>query len=116
MKTRLFLPGQAAHIAVMAVCAMLLASPAAQAKCMKPDTCAESARLFRRSRSDRRFQRDRYQDLAISVPYENIGSIVDAGAMEVIYGTASGLASPNRRVVNAVRSAPTWDKTLLLIT
>ena len=36
MKTRLSFPGQTAQRAVMLVCAMLLAAPEAQAKCVKP--------------------------------------------------------------------------------
>ncbi len=39
------------------------------------------------------FDADSYADLAVGVPYENIRSIVDAGAVNVLYGAASGLAS-----------------------
>lgn len=34
-------------------------------------------------------------DLAIGVPLENIGTITDAGGVNVIYGSASGLSSAN---------------------
>ncbi|MEW5867799.1 MAG: hypothetical protein AB1894_00875 [Chloroflexota bacterium] len=36
---------------------------------------------------------DGYADLAIGVPYEDVGSVVDAGAVSVLYGSAAGLAS-----------------------
>jgi hypothetical protein len=32
-------------------------------------------------------------DLAIGIPFENIGSVVNAGAVSIIYGTVTGLAS-----------------------
>ena len=37
------------------------------------------------------FDGDGYCDLAIGVPYENVGSTTDAGSVSVIYGTSSGL-------------------------
>jgi hypothetical protein len=37
------------------------------------------------------FDRDRYDDLAIGVPYEDVGTTVNAGAVDVVYGSASGL-------------------------
>ena len=37
------------------------------------------------------FNGDGFEDKAIGVPYEDIGSIVDAGAVHVIYGSARGL-------------------------
>ncbi|GAB5535553.1 MAG: hypothetical protein Rubg2KO_18020 [Rubricoccaceae bacterium] len=39
------------------------------------------------------FNRDGYDDLVVGVPFEDIGSVNDAGAAHVIYGTADGLAS-----------------------
>ncbi|MBN2394497.1 MAG: hypothetical protein JXR84_27435, partial [Anaerolineae bacterium] len=33
------------------------------------------------------FDSDNYADLAIGVPYEDVTTIVDAGAVNVIYGT-----------------------------
>lgn len=39
------------------------------------------------------FNGDGYSDLAIGVPSEDVGSITDAGAVNVIYGSANGLAS-----------------------
>ena len=37
------------------------------------------------------FNSDGYDDLAIGVPQEDIGSITDAGGVNVIYGSSSGL-------------------------
>ena len=39
------------------------------------------------------FDNDGYDDLAIGVPDEDIGSIKDAGSVNVLYGTSSGLSS-----------------------
>jgi len=38
---------------------------------------------------------DGFADLAIGVPDEDVGSIVDAGAVNVLYGTVSGLSANN---------------------
>ena len=39
------------------------------------------------------FNSDGYADLAVGVPGEDVGSITDAGAVHVIYGSVSGLTS-----------------------
>ncbi|MCO7225977.1 phosphatidylinositol-specific phospholipase C domain-containing protein [Pleionea sp. CnH1-48] len=39
------------------------------------------------------FNNDGYQDLVIGVPREDIGSILDAGAINIIYGGSEGLAN-----------------------
>ena len=39
------------------------------------------------------FNADGKDDLAIGAPFENIGSILDAGGAEVIYGSSSGLSA-----------------------
>ncbi len=39
------------------------------------------------------FNGDNRDDLAVGVPGEDVGSVADAGAVNVIYGTASGLGS-----------------------
>lgn len=43
------------------------------------------------TRSD--FNGDGLDDLAVGVPYEDVGSVIDAGAVNVVYGSASGLAA-----------------------
>ncbi len=40
-----------------------------------------------------RFNGDRYDDLAIGVPGENVGSLADAGAVNVIHGTGASLSA-----------------------
>lgn len=45
------------------------------------------------------FNSDGYSDLAVGVPEEDLGSVTDAGAVNVIYGSASGL-SPNTPIQN----------------
>jgi hypothetical protein len=39
------------------------------------------------------FDADGYADLAIGVPFENVGSIRDAGIVQVLYGSARGLTA-----------------------
>src|SRR5207253_7498307 len=41
------------------------------------------------------FNGDGFADLAIGVPDEDVGSVVDAGAVNVLYGAASGLSTAN---------------------
>ena len=41
------------------------------------------------------FNGDGFDDLAIGVPGEDVGSITDAGAVNVIYGTSGGLSAAN---------------------
>ena len=40
----------------------------------------------------RDFDGDGYTDLAIGVPYENVGEVTDAGSVTVVYGTSTGLS------------------------
>lgn len=40
------------------------------------------------------FNKDGFGDLAIGVPFEDVGTAVDAGAVIVIYGSAAGLVAP----------------------
>ena len=44
------------------------------------------------------FNGDGYADLAIGVPRDNISLVLDAGAVNVLYGTASGLTSANSQL------------------
>ena len=39
------------------------------------------------------FDDDEYMDLAIGIPYEDIGSKADAGAVQILYGSRHGLAA-----------------------
>jgi hypothetical protein len=39
------------------------------------------------------FNRDGYADLAVGVPFEDVGTIVDAGAVDVLLGSASGITT-----------------------
>lgn len=43
------------------------------------------------------FDGDGYDDLAVAIPYEDLGSINDAGAVEILFGSGTGL---HRRVSN----------------
>ncbi len=44
------------------------------------------------------FNRDAKDDLAIGVPYEDVGELRDAGAVNVIYGSYTGLTSANDQI------------------
>ncbi len=44
------------------------------------------------------FNNDGYADLAVGVPYEDVGAIVDAGAVHILRGSASGLTSVGDKI------------------
>jgi disulfide bond formation protein DsbB len=44
------------------------------------------------------FNGDGYGDLAIGVPYEDIGTNIDAGAVNVLYGSSAGLSSTGNQL------------------
>jgi hypothetical protein len=54
---------------------------------------AEFVDFFGSSLTSGDFNGDGKDDLAIGVPYEDVGSISDAGAVEVIYGSSGGLSA-----------------------
>lgn len=54
---------------------------------------AEEYDYFGRALAVGDFNSDRYADLAIGVPYEDVGTIGDAGAVSVVYGSPGGLSS-----------------------
>ena len=55
---------------------------------------------------------DNYADLAIGVAYEDVGSVIDAGAVNVLYGSdSSGLCSWARH--SAASTPPTSRCTIL---
>lgn len=46
------------------------------------------------------FNGDGRDDMAVGVPFENIGAISDAGAVNVLYGSAGGIASTGNQFWN----------------
>ena len=56
------------------------------------------------------FNGDGYADLAVGVPLEDIGGVVDAGAVHVIFGSATGLTATGnqfiRQNLSGVRGVP----------
>ena len=54
---------------------------------------SEQNDYFGRALSAGDFDGDGYTDLAIGVPYEDVDTIEDAGAVNVVYGSASGLTT-----------------------
>jgi len=57
------------------------------------DDVAEDGDNFGGSLTSGDFNGDGKDDLAVGVPNEDVGSIVDAGAVEVIYGSSGGLSA-----------------------
>jgi hypothetical protein len=58
----------------------------------------EPGDLFGSSLSAGDFNADGYSDLAIGVPGEDVGTLTEAGAVNVIYGSSSGLASEGNQI------------------
>ena len=52
---------------------------------------AEEFDRFGASLAAQDFNADGYDDLAIGVPGEDLGSITDSGAVQILYGSSSGL-------------------------
>ena len=46
------------------------------------------------------FNNDGKDDLAVGVPFESVGSVLDAGAVNILYGSSSGLqaSSPDDQI------------------
>lgn len=58
---------------------------------------AETADAFGAAQATGDFNGDGYSDLAVGVPREDVGTATDAGAANVLYGSASGIASLNNQ-------------------
>jgi len=61
---------------------------------------AEDGDEFGRAVAAGDFDGDGYDDLAIGVPLEDLGAEADAGAVNILYGTASGLSSDRNMFVH----------------
>jgi hypothetical protein len=51
------------------------------------------------------FNEDGFADLAVGAPFEDVGSILDAGAVSVLYGSAAGLGTTGSQLFTQVGSA-----------
>ena len=60
------------------------------------DDVSESADGFGSSLTAADFNGDGYADLAIGVPFEIIGTVVNAGAVNVLYGSSAGLSATTK--------------------
>src|SRR5688500_8745890 len=79
---------------------LLVAAPAAHAQ----DAGAESSDRFGDAVARGDFNGDGYDDLAVGLPFEDRTNfpgapIIDAGAVDVIYGTAIGLQAAHRQLL-----------------
>ncbi len=61
---------------------------------------AEDGDQFGASLASGDFNRDGYADLAVGTPHEDIGSAADAGTINVLYGSSSGLAASGGQAWN----------------
>jgi hypothetical protein len=59
---------------------------------------AEFSDYFGRALSAGDFDGDAFADLAIGVPFENLGGLLDAGTVNVLYGGAAGLTGSGSRI------------------
>ena len=57
------------------------------------DDTAEAIDIFGWALAAGDFDGDGYDDLVIGVPYEDIGAVGNAGAVNVLYGSATGLTA-----------------------
>ncbi len=58
---------------------------------------AEAGDLFGIALAAGDFDHDRYTDLAVGIRNEDVGSIVDAGAVHILYGSANGISANGNR-------------------
>ncbi|HET8680311.1 MAG TPA: integrin alpha, partial [Micromonosporaceae bacterium] len=52
------------------------------------------------------FNNDGFGDLAVGAPGENVGSLIDAGAVSVLYGRANGMRSDRRTITQDTARVP----------
>jgi len=57
------------------------------------DDSSEQADNFGKSVASGDFNGDGFDDLAVGIPSEDVGSVIDAGGVEVIYGSSTGLSA-----------------------
>ncbi len=56
------------------------------------------------------FNGDGYDDLAVGIPYEDIGATLDAGAVQIYYGSASGIRLSGDLFISRAVFGPTVPK------
>lgn len=73
---------------------------------------AEQSDFFGWSLATGHFNDDRYEDLVVSAPGEDVGGVEDAGAVVVLYGSPDGLVPTGSRMLSQagkVKNAPDTD-------
>jgi hypothetical protein len=72
---------------------------------------AETGDFFGGSLASGDYNNDGFADLAVGAPGEDVGGIVDGGAVSVLYGSATGLSASGAQLFTQVGSAVEADDT-----
>lgn len=84
-------------LAALAIAGAGLCLPSAAATAA-PSPASASAVAGSASRAD--FDGDGFYDLAVGIPFENVGGVADAGAVQVMYGSVTGLNGVGDQLVH----------------
>lgn len=90
-KTTRVWASSAVAVLITSTTAVLLGTPRVLSSSFEATSSPTSSGLAASQPAD--FNGDGFSDLAVGVPFESVGDIFDTGALNVLYGSAAGLAS-----------------------